>query len=73
MTKDVIKVRVYYQSMRYTEIREFNLVTFQEVLSQLGGVIGLWLGFSVYSIVEMIDKFWLWHQRSRQEEQRRVG
>ena len=64
----MIKVQVYYESLRYTEIREFNLVTFQEVLSQLGGIIGLWLGFSAYTVVEMIDKFWLWYQRSHQQQ-----
>ncbi len=61
----MIKVRVFYDSLRYTEIREFSLLSFDSVLSQLGGIVGLWLEFSVYSIVKVIDKAWQWHEQRR--------
>lgn len=62
MSHDVIKVRVFYDSLRYTEIREFSLINFDTVLSQLGGIVGLWLGVSVYSVIKAIDKGWRWHE-----------
>ena len=61
---------MFYDTLRYTEIREFNLVSFDSVLSQLGGIVGLWLGFSVYTVIEIIDMLWQWHERSQKQQQR---
>lgn len=67
--ENMLKVQMFYNSLRYTEIRDFNLVSFDSVLSQLGGIVGLWLGFSVYTVVEMIEKFWQWYERNQKHEQ----
>lgn len=53
--------------LRYTEIREFNLISFEAVLSQLGGILGLWLGVSVYTVIKAIDKAWKWREKRQQQ------
>ncbi|KAH9490745.1 hypothetical protein Btru_051113 [Bulinus truncatus] len=52
-----VGIRIYYESMfytQYTDIAEINLATF---LSNLGGCVGLWIGVSVLSIVELLHLF----------------
>ncbi|KAH9492930.1 hypothetical protein Btru_032651 [Bulinus truncatus] len=52
-----VGVRIYHESMSYiefTDIAEINMTTF---LSNLGGCVGLWIGVSVLSIVELLHLF----------------
>ncbi|KAH9505473.1 hypothetical protein Btru_057408 [Bulinus truncatus] len=52
-----IGINVYYESMfslRLTDVAEIYLATF---LSNLGGCVGLWIGVSVLSIVELLHLF----------------
>lgn len=63
----MVKVDVFYDLLRYTEIREFSFLNFETVLSQLGGIVGLWLGFSIYTVVDAIDKLWKWYERRKQQ------
>ncbi|KAH9505474.1 hypothetical protein Btru_057410 [Bulinus truncatus] len=52
-----VGVRIYYESMystQLTDVAEVNLAAF---LSNLGGCVGLWIGVSVLSIVELLHLF----------------
>lgn len=43
------QVRIFFSSLRYVRNEEFNLITFDNVLSQVGGISGIWLGVSMLS------------------------
>ena len=48
---------VYYPTMQYTEIRQAPKTSLVDLVSNLGGVIGVFLGFSVFSLVEIVELF----------------
>ncbi len=48
------RIHVYYQHLSYTQSEEFSTVTIDSVLSNLGGLLGLYLGASIISIVNLI-------------------
>jgi len=48
-------VSVFYPSKRYTEIRQVPKITLIDLLANIGGSIGIFLGFSVFSLFEMVE------------------
>lgn len=52
------QVQIYYNGMSYSEMREISIVSFDTVLSQIGGILGLWLGISVVSIIHIGIEGW---------------
>lgn len=57
LKKNILKLNIYYDSLDYVAITEspsLNLVT---LLSNIGGTLGLFLGISVLSFIEILEVF----------------
>jgi hypothetical protein len=48
-------INIYYSSLKYTYISESPQMTVLNLLSSLGGSLGMFLGFSVFSLLEVIE------------------
>ena len=51
----IIKFNVYYESLSYTITTESRAMDIVALLSNIGGTLGLFLGVSVLTAVELID------------------
>ncbi|CAL4160490.1 unnamed protein product, partial [Meganyctiphanes norvegica] len=58
-TKNLVTVRLhlYLSSLAYELIRESPAYTIDTLISNLGGNLGLFLGFSIISMIELIEFF----------------
>jgi hypothetical protein len=50
-----LSISVYYPQLKYTEITEIPNTTLIDFLAYIGGTVGLFLGISVLSLVEIIE------------------
>ncbi|XP_043914086.1 amiloride-sensitive sodium channel subunit gamma-like [Protopterus annectens] len=57
MRDNLVKVVVYYQQLNYELIEEEPSITEIDLISNMGGLIGLWVGFSVCTIAEFFELF----------------
>ena len=48
-------LNVYYLTTQHTEITQAAKITFVDLVANLGGAIGVFLGFSVFSLVEIAE------------------
>ena len=48
-------LKIFYPSMEYTEIIQSPKTTIIELISNMGGALGIFLGFSIFSLVEVIE------------------
>jgi len=48
---------VYYSSLEYTQITETPQTTLVNLLSQVGGSLGMFVSFSVFTLFEVIEGF----------------
>lgn len=53
--KDLAFVNVYYENIGYTEIEETPTTTIVSLISNIGGIAGLFLGVSFLSLVELVE------------------
>jgi hypothetical protein len=53
--ESVIKINIFYDSMEYTSIKETAAVTIDILLGNIGGVLGLFIGISMLSFIEIIE------------------
>ena len=51
----IIKFNVYYESLSYTITTETSAMDIVALLSNIGGTLGLFLGVSVLTVVELVD------------------
>ncbi|KAJ8029871.1 Amiloride-sensitive sodium channel subunit gamma [Holothuria leucospilota] len=55
LEKNVAKVQIFFQEFNYETITQNPAYTLGDLLSDVGGQLGLWLGISVLSIFEIIE------------------
>ena len=48
-------INIFYPSLKYTYISESPQMTVLNLLSSLGGSLGMFLGFSVFSLLELFE------------------
>jgi hypothetical protein len=48
-------VAIYFKEIKYTEIAESPSMTFVDLIAAIGGMMGLFLGFSIMIFVELIE------------------
>ena len=51
----MINLKVYYPSLKITKVEQVPAYTFDELLSNVGGQLGLFLGASLLTMGEFID------------------
>jgi hypothetical protein len=52
---NLIKVELFFESFDFEAIREVPAYLFSKFLSDIGGVLGLWLGMSLLTIFEFVE------------------
>ena len=53
--ESLISLKVYYSFTQYTEIREVPKTLVFDLISQIGGSLGMLLGFSIFHLIELIE------------------
>ncbi|XP_055887095.1 amiloride-sensitive sodium channel subunit alpha-like isoform X2 [Biomphalaria glabrata] len=53
--EDFIKLNIYFEDLNYEELSEQEDYTTTQLLSDIGGTIGLWIGLSVLSLFELVN------------------
>ena len=53
--QSVLRLNIYYQTMEYTHISEKPKINIVDLLANIGGTLGLCLGLSVLSFIEMFE------------------
>uniref|UniRef100_A0AAF5D650 Uncharacterized protein n=1 Tax=Strongyloides stercoralis TaxID=6248 RepID=A0AAF5D650_STRER len=73
--KNIVAINIFSREIGYTEFSQKQSTTFVEVLSNIGGNMGLFLGMSVLSVVELVIFFckilWLTISKRRRNYIRR--
>ncbi|XP_031573625.1 amiloride-sensitive sodium channel subunit gamma-2-like [Actinia tenebrosa] len=55
LRQEMLKVKIFYEELNYQEIEENVSYDINDFLSDIGGQLGLWLGVSVLTGVEVIE------------------
>jgi hypothetical protein len=55
--KDIVSISIYYDDLGYTHVSESPVYDFNTMLSTIGGTLGLFLGMSILSLVEIAELF----------------
>ena len=50
-----ISLKIYYPSLHYTVTEQVEAFTFDELMSNLGGQLGLFLGVSIITLIELLE------------------
>ena len=56
-SKNLLKLNIYYHDLSYQSITEAPMITVVGLLSSIGGIFSLFLGFSVLTFFEFIESF----------------
>ncbi|XP_031558143.1 FMRFamide-activated amiloride-sensitive sodium channel-like, partial [Actinia tenebrosa] len=54
---NLIELHVYYADLDYAHVEETPKYEFQDIISNVGGQLGMWIGVSALSIAEVIELF----------------
>ena len=57
LKSSVLSFRIYYDDLLYTQISQHPKVLLIDLISNIGGILGLFLGVSFLSIIELIELF----------------
>jgi hypothetical protein len=55
--RNTANVNIYYESLSYLEMIESEAITITDLISRIGGILGLFLGISFMSFMEFVDMF----------------
>ena len=55
LAKDIVSLHVYYEDTTYTSVNEIPKMGLVDLLSSMGGLLGLFLGMSFLSIFELLE------------------
>ena len=53
--ENYVALNVYYLNFGYTQITEIPKFTWIDLLSQIGGSLGMFLGFSLFHLIELVE------------------
>jgi hypothetical protein len=54
---DYVSLNVFYPFLESTEVVEMPKMTLNDLFAEIGGSMGIFLGFSVFSIIELLELF----------------
>lgn len=49
------KLYIYYSTLRYTEIRQIPKYTFTDLVSSIGGTLGLFMGLRMLNVADILE------------------
>ncbi|XP_041354877.1 amiloride-sensitive sodium channel subunit gamma-like [Gigantopelta aegis] len=55
LRKNVAKIHVYYKQLNHEHIETIPSYSWNTLLSDIGGQVGLWLGFSLLTAIEIVE------------------
>ena len=55
LRKSVLSMNIYYSSLKYTEITQLEKNTLVDLVCDIGGTMGLFLGASLLSMIELLE------------------
>ncbi|KAI6238391.1 hypothetical protein M3Y99_00690200 [Aphelenchoides fujianensis] len=71
LDKDFVGIDIYFRDIAYTEYKQVHKTTMNEIWSSLGGNMGLFLGMSLLSVIEVLIYLckitWLFFSRKRRQ------
>jgi hypothetical protein len=53
--KGLVNVKIFYEGLYYTEISETESQTVFDLISSIGGTMGLFIGISLLSFIEILE------------------
>lgn len=53
--KSFAAVNVYFNEIKMTEMEEAEAMTFVELISDIGGTMGLFISFSILGLIEFVE------------------
>jgi hypothetical protein len=57
IAKSVLKVNIFYENLQYSSIEEVELMTADAYVAAVGGTVGLFLGMSLLSLIDLVQFF----------------
>ncbi|XP_078692023.1 acid-sensing ion channel 1C-like [Branchiostoma floridae x Branchiostoma belcheri] len=57
MMRNLLKLNIYYEALNYEQISESPGYEVENLLGDLGGQLGLWVGMSLLSAMEVVEIF----------------
>ena len=63
-TLDWFKIRLWFRSNQFMEIKQIRAYNFQTLVGNGGGYIGLFLGCTIIELPSMISSAYAWMQRN---------
>ena len=63
-TLDWFKIRLWFRSNKFMEIKQIRAYNFQTLVGNGGGYIGLFLGCTIIELPSMISSAYAWMQRN---------
>ena len=55
LQNNTLKLFVYYKNLKYSEIKQIPKTQFSDLVSQIGGTLGLFIGFKLLSCIEILQ------------------
>jgi hypothetical protein len=55
LKKNILALNIYYSEFKYTEIAELEKTSLIDLICNIGGTLGLFLGASLLSLVEIFE------------------
>jgi hypothetical protein len=58
VSKTFFSIKVYYENLKYTLITQQPKTELFALISEIGGILGVFLGFSIISVIELFELFY---------------
>ena len=73
--QNLAKVTVYFQTMTCQEVRQEKAYTTAKLFSSLGGILGMYVGFSFLSVFEILEIFFrrFWYLVTKKQNRFRAA
>ena len=55
--KQIVAISVFFGDMEFEKITEFEMYTKERLIGEIGGQMGIWIGASIFSVLELIYLF----------------
>jgi len=58
VSKTFFSIKVYYENLKYTLISQHHKTESFALISEIGGILGVFLGFSIINVLELFELFY---------------